>query len=141
MDEGALVELRFHLRAGQATPAPPVGPALGQYETNIGQFCQEFNERTRDKRGAMVSVHVTIHRNRFFSFTVSQPLTTHLLREAAGVVKASGNPGTEPVGTITRGQLEEIAQIKMPDLRAGSLEAAMSTIAGTARSMGIKIVD
>ncbi len=131
--------LKLRLWAGRATPAPPVGPALGQYGVKIGEFCHQFNERTREENGAEVSAVVTVYNDKSFGFVVKQPTTTSLLKEAAGVCRGSGRPNKEPASFITQGQLRRIAEIKIPDLNTRSLGAAMRIIAGTARSMGITI--
>lgn len=131
--------LKLRLHGGYATPAPPVGPALGQHGVNVGQFCYQFNERTRDIYGVEVSVVVTIYNDKSFSFVVKQPTTAFLLKEAAEIRKGSGQPNKESAGIITQDQLRRIAETKMPDLNTKSLDAAMSIIAGTARSMGIRI--
>jgi len=131
--------LKLQLRAGQATPAPPVGPALGQHHVNIGEFCHRFNHQTEGRYGEIVPVVVTIYEDKSFSFIVKQPTTVCLLKRAADIHKGSGQPKTEKVGFITSDQLNQIAEIKIVDLNASNLEAAARTIAGTARSMGIEI--
>ena len=133
--------VRFQVPAGKATPAPPVGPALGQYGINIGQFTKEFNERTKGDMGMMIPVVITIYSDRSFSFVTKTPPAPLLILKAAGVEKGSGVPNKDKVASITTAQVREIAERKMPDLTAATIEAAMSQIAGTARSMGITVVD
>jgi len=135
------VVARFKLQCpgGQATPAPPVGPALGQHQVNIPEFIRQFNDRTRDAAGAPIPVVVTVYRDRSFSFEVKTPPAAFLLKEAAGVAKGSGVPNRERVGRVTQADLVRIATQKMSDLNAGSLEQALKMIAGTARSMGIEV--
>lgn len=133
--------VKLQLPAGQATPAPPVGPALGQHGVNIMQFVKEFNAKTQDKVGMVIPVLITIYSDKSFSFILKTPPASVLLKKAANIEKGSSVPNRDKVGKITRKQLEEIAALKMPDLTASSLEAAMRTIAGTARNMGIEIVD
>ena len=133
--------VRFQVPAGKATPAPPVGPALGQYGINIGQFTKEFNERTKGDMGMMIPVVITIYSDRSFSFVTKTPPTPTLILKAIGADKGSGVPNKDKVGTITAAQVREIAEKKMPDLNASTIEAAMSNVAGTCRSMGITVVD
>jgi large subunit ribosomal protein L11 len=133
--------IKMILKAGKATPAYPVGPTLGGYGINIGAVVKEYNERTAHQVGLKVPVLVTIYGDRSFSLQILQPTTSALLRRAAGVDKGSGATGRTPVGQITQAQLYEIAQLKMPELNANDLEAAMRTVAGTARSMGIIVLD
>ncbi len=132
--------LKLQCPGGQATPAPPVGPALGQHGVNIGAFVKEFNDKTRDKNGLVVPVIVTVYADRSFSLELKSPPAAVLLKKAADLAKASGEPGSEVVGTVTRDQVREIAETKMEDLNASSLEAAMRIIEGTARSCGIGVV-
>ncbi len=131
--------IKLQLPAGQASPAPPVGPALGQQGVNIMEFCKAYNARTRDQAGTIIPVEITVLADRSFSFIVKTPPAAVLLRKAAKVEKGSGEPNREKVGQVTREQVREIARIKMPDLNAGSEEAAMQMISGTARSMGIVV--
>ncbi len=131
----------LQLPAGQATPAPPVGPALGQHGLNIMEFCKAYNAQTESQRGDIVPAEISVYEDRTFSFVLKTPPAAQLLRKAAGVEKGSGVPHREKVGAITRAQLREIAQRKMPDLNVNDLEAAEKVIAGTARSMGITIND
>ena len=133
--------IKLQLPAGKATPQPPVGPALGQHGVAIGAFTNEFNERTKDQMGTIIPVVITVYADRSFTFITKTPPAPVLIKKAAGLETASGEPNKNKVGKITRAQVQEIAQTKMPDLNAGSLEAAMSMIAGTARSMGITVED
>ena len=133
--------IKLQIPAGKATPAPPVGPALGQHGVNIVQFTKEFNARTADKGDLIIPVVITVYADRSFSFITTTPPAAVLIKKAAGLQKASGVPNKEKVGKITKDQVKEIAETKMPDLNAASLEAAMSMIAGTARSMGITVED
>ena len=133
--------VRFQVPAGKATPAPPVGPALGQYGINIGQFTKDFNERTKNDAGLIIPVVITVYEDRSFTFITKTPPAAVLIKKACGIDKASGVPNKNKVATITKEQVQKIAETKMPDLNAASLEAAMSMIAGTARSMGIVVED
>ncbi|MFN3689803.1 MAG: 50S ribosomal protein L11 [Fimbriimonadales bacterium] len=133
--------VKLNLPAGMATPAPPVGPALGQAGVNIMEFVKAFNERTASMKGSTLPVEITVYKDRTFTFVVKQPLASDLIRQAAGIESGSPNPLRQKVGKITRQQLREIAERKMPDLNANDIEAAMRIIAGTARSMGVEIVD
>jgi large subunit ribosomal protein L11 len=131
--------VKLQIPAGQATPAPPVGPALAQHGVNIGEFCQKFNEATKQERGSTIPVEITVYEDRSYDFKLKQPPASELLRKAAGIEKGSGQPNKTKVGKITREQLREIAQKKMPDLNAENIEAAMRIIEGTAKNMGITI--
>ena len=133
--------VKLNLPAGTATPAHPVGPALGQAGVNIMEFVKAFNERTASLKGSTLPVEITVYKDRTFTFIVKQPLASDLIRQAAGIQSGSANPLRNKVGKITRQQLREIAERKMPDLNANDVEAAMRIIAGTARSMGVEIVD
>ena len=133
--------IKLQIAAGAATPAPPVGPALGQHGVNIMDFCKQFNARTQDQPGMVIPVVITVYADRSFSFVTKTPPAAVLLKKAAGIDSASGEPNEKKVATITRAQAEEIAKTKMPDLNAASLEAATSMIMGTARSMGIVVED
>lgn len=135
------VKIKVHASGGQATPAPPIGPALGQHNVNIGQFVSLFNERTRELNGTTVPVEITVYVDRTFTFIVKSPPASVLLKQAAGIAKGSGVPNKEKVGTVTRGQVRQIAETKMADLNAFDLDAAMEQVAGTARSMGVVITD
>ena len=133
--------IKLQIAAGAATPAPPVGPALGQHGVNIMDFCKQFNARTQDQPGMVIPVVITVYADRSVSFVTKTPPAAVLLKKAAGIDSASGEPNKKKVATITRAQAEEIAKTKMPDLNAASLEAATSMIMGTARSMGIVVED
>ena len=135
----ALVKLQ--VPAGKATPAPPIGPALGQHGVNIMGFCKEFNEKTANQAGMIIPVVITVYADRSFTFITKTPPAAVLLKKAAGIEKASGVPNREKVAKITQDQIREIAELKMKDLNAATVEAAMSMVAGTARSMGITVVD
>ncbi len=141
MAKKVVTVIKLQIPAGKATPAPPVGPALGQHGLNIMAFCKEYNARTAGMAGSIVPVEITVYEDRSFTFVTKTPPAGDLLRKAAGVEKGSGDPSRKKVGRITRQQLREIAQTKLPDLNARDLEAAERIIAGTARSMGIEIVD
>ena len=133
--------IKLQLDAGKATPAPPVGPALGQHGVNIAGFCKEFNERTKNDMGLIIPVVITVYADRSYSFITKTPPAAVLIKKAAGIETASGEPNKNKVATITKEQVQKIAETKMPDLNAASLEAAMSMIAGTARSMGVVVAD
>ena len=131
--------VKLQIPGGQATPAPPVGPALGQAGVNIMDFCKAFNARTQENMGTVIPVVITVYADRTYSFITKTPPAAVLLLKAAGLQKGSGEPNKNKVGKVTEAQVEEIAKTKMPDLNAASLEAAMRTVAGTARSMGIEV--
>ena len=133
--------IKLQIPAGKATPAPPVGPALGQHGVNIMEFTKQFNAKTADMGDLIIPVVITVYSDRSFSFITKTPPAAVLLKKAANLQKASGVPNRQKVGSVTKDQIKEIAELKMPDLNAASLEAAMSMIAGTARSMGITVVD
>ncbi len=133
--------VKLQIEAGKATPAPPVGPALGQHGVNIMAFVKEYNERTAKQAGAIVPAEITIFEDRSFSFVTKTPPAADLLRKAAGIAKGSGNPLRDKAGTVTRAKVREIAELKRKDLSANDLEAAMRMIEGTARSMGLEIKD
>ena len=135
----ALVKLQ--VPAGKATPQPPIGPVLGQHGVNIMGFCKEFNERTAKDVGLIIPIVMTVYADRSFTFITKTPPAAVLIKKAAGLDKASGRPNTEKVAKLTQDQVREIAQMKMPDLNAASIESAMSMIAGTARSMGITVAE
>ncbi|NLP28969.1 MAG: 50S ribosomal protein L11 [Clostridia bacterium] len=131
--------IKLQLPAGKATPAPPVGPALGQHGVNIMGFCKEFNAKTANQAGLIIPVVITVYQDRSFSFILKTPPAAVLLKKAAGIESGSAAPNQTKVAKVTKAQLKEIAELKMPDLNAASVEAAMSMVAGTARSMGITI--
>ena len=131
--------IKLQIPAGQATPAPPVGPALGQHGVNIMEFCKTFNARTQKDQGLIIPVVITVFSDRTFTFITKTPPAAVLLLKAAGLQKGSGVPNKTKVGTVTKKQVEEIAKTKMPDLNAASLDAAVKTVEGTARSMGIEV--
>ena len=131
--------IKLQIPAGKATPAPPVGPALGQHGVNIVEFTKQFNARTADQDGMIIPVVITVFSDRSFTFITKTPPAAVLVKKACGLKSGSGVPNKNKVATITKAQLEEIAKIKMPDLNAASVEAAMSMIAGTCRSMGVKV--
>jgi large subunit ribosomal protein L11 len=132
--------IKLQIPAGQATPAPPVGPALGQHGVNIMEFCKTFNARTQGQQGLIIPVVITVYTDRSFTFVTKTPPAAVLLLRAAGLQKGSGVPNKNKVGKVTKKQVEEIAKTKMPDLNAASLDAAIKTVEGTARSMGIEVV-
>ncbi len=141
MAKKVLTVVKLQIPAGKANPAPPVGPALGQHGVNIMEFCKTFNEQTAQQIGDIIPVELTIYADRSFSFICKTPPAASLLKKAAGLEKASGEPNREPVGQVSSQQVRAIAEQKMQDLNARDIEAAMRIIAGTARSMGIEIVD
>jgi len=133
--------VKLQIPAGKANPAPPVGPALGQAGVNIQDFCAQFNDKTREQMGSVIPVVITVYKDRSFTFITKTPPAADLLKKAAGVSKGAGNPLKEKVGSVTRAQLREIAEVKMPDLNANDVEAAMRIVEGSARNMGIEIKD
>ena len=133
--------IKLQIAAGKATPAPPVGPALGQHGVNIAAFTKEFNERTKADMGLIIPVVITVYADRSFSFITKTPPAAVLIKKACGIETASGTPNKTQVAKITKAQVQQIAETKMRDLNAASLEAAMSMIAGTCRSMGVEVVD
>ena len=133
--------LKLQIPAGKANPSPPVGPALGQRGINIMEFCKAFNEKTKDMMGFTIPVEITVYNDRSFTFVTKQPPATDLIKKAAGITKGSSNPLKDKVGKITKEQLKEIAEKKLPDLNTDDIEVAMKIIAGSAKSMGIEIVD
>jgi large subunit ribosomal protein L11 len=133
------VVVKLALPAGQATPAPPVGTALGPHGINIGMFVKQYNDATRPQQGTIVPVELTIFKDKSFSFILKTPPASVLLKKAANIAKGSGMTGKETVGTVTKDQVRDIAKVKMPDLRVNSVEAAMRVVEGTARAMGIKV--
>lgn len=131
--------VRFQVPAGKATPAPPVGPALGQYGVNIGQFTKDFNEKTKNDMGMMIPVVITVYADRSFTFITKTPPTALLIKKACNIEKASGVPQRDKVATISQEDIRKIAETKMPDLNCSSIESAMSMVAGTCRSMGVNV--
>lgn len=141
MAQKVIGQIKLQIPAGKATPAPPIGPALGQHGVNIVAFTKEFNDRTQQDMGLIIPVVITVYQDHSFSFITKTPPAAVLIKKACGIDKASGEPNKNKVATIKRAQLEEIAKQKMPDLNAGSIEAATSMMAGTARSMGVVVED
>lgn len=139
MAKKVITIIKLHIPAGQATPAPPVGPALGQHGVNIMEFCKAFNEQTKDKLGTIIPVEITVYEDRSFTFITKTPPATILLKEAVGIEKGSGEPHKIKIATISKEKIREIAEQKMPDLNASDIEAAVRIIEGTARSMGIEV--
>ena len=133
--------IKLQIPAGKATPAPPVGPALGQHGVNIGQFTKDFNERTKNDEGMTIPVVITVYADRSFSFVTKTPPVPNLLKRACNIEKGSGIPQKDKVASISKDEVRKIAELKMPDLNAGSIEAAMSIVSGTARSMGITVTE
>ena len=133
--------IKLQIPAGKATPAPPVGPALGQHGVNIMAFTKDFNERTKNEAGMIIPVVITVYADRSFTFVCKTPPAAVLLKKAAGIDTASGEPNKKKVAKVSRDKVKEIAETKMPDLNAASVEAAMKMVEGTARSMGIEVVD
>lgn len=134
-----LTKIKLQIRGGQANPAPPVGPALGQAGLNIQEFCTKFNEASKDKMGDLVPVEITVYKDRSYNFIMKEPPASELIKQAAKIKKGSGKANTEKAGKITKAQLKEIAEKKMSDLNANDVEAAMKILAGTARQMGVEI--
>ena len=134
-------KIKLQIPAGAANPAPPVGPALGQHGVNIMEFCKAFNERTKKEEGMIIPVVITVYKDRSFSFITKTPPASILLKKSAGLAKASGTPGKEKIAKVTKTQVREIAKLKMPDLNASDLEGAVKIVEGTARSMGIEVVE
>lgn len=141
MAKKVLGVVKLQIPAGKATPAPPVGPALSQYQIQIMEFIKQYNEKTAAQVGSVVPVEITVYEDRSFTFVLKTPPASEMLKKAAGIDAASGEPNRNKVGRVTRAQVREIAEAKMPDLSANTVEAAMKTIEGTARSAGIEIVD
>lgn len=141
MAKKVVAMIKLALPAGKANPAPPVGPALGQHGVNIMAFCKEYNARTADQVGMVIPVEISVFEDRSFTFVLKTPPASVLIKKAAGIDKGSSQPNKQRVGTITRAQLQEIAQTKMPDINANDIEAAMKIVEGTARNMGVTIAD
>ncbi|GIV01875.1 MAG: 50S ribosomal protein L11 [Fimbriimonadales bacterium] len=141
MAKKVLSVIKLNIPAGKATPAPPIGPALGQAGINMMEFIKKFNEVTMDKMGSTLPVAITVYEDRSYDFVVKQPLASDLIKQAAGIEKGSGNQLTEKAGKLTKEQLRKIAEIKLPDLNTNDVEQAMKILAGTARNMGVEIVD
>lgn len=133
--------IKLQIPAGKANPAPPIGPALGQHGLNIAEFCQKFNDKTKQMAGDITPVEITVYEDRTYTFILKTPPAAELLKKAAGIQKGSGKPLQEKVGKVTRAQIREIAEKKMPDLNAHDIEAAMSMIEGTAKQMGLTIAE
>ena len=131
--------IKLQIMGGAANPAPPIGPALGQHGLNIAEFCKKFNDATQDKRGEVVPVEISVYEDRTYDFKMKTPPAAELLKKAAKIKKGSGKPHIEKIGTVTRAQLKEIAEIKMPDLNANDIDAAARIIEGTARQMGLLV--
>lgn len=141
MAKKVLGKVSLQIQAGKATPAPPVGPALGQYGVNIMGFCKEYNARTANQTGFIVPVEITVYADRSFTFVLKSPPASDLLKKAASVEKGSGEPNRKKVGKVSRAKLVEIAQVKKDDLNAADMDAAVKMIEGTARSMGLEVID
>lgn len=141
MAKKVVAQIKLYVPAGQANPAPPVGPALGQHGVNIMQFCKSFNEQTKDKDGIKLPVIISVYEDKKFDFIIKTPPCSVLLKRSANLAKASGIAGKEKIGTVTMKQVEEIAKLKMVDLNTVDLEVAKKTVKGTARSMGIEVVE
>jgi large subunit ribosomal protein L11 len=139
MAKKVIANIKLQIKAGKATPSPPIGPALGQHGVNIMEFCKAYNAMTQSQEGMVIPVVITVYADRSFTFVTKTPPASVLLKQAAKIAKGSSDPKREKVGTVTTAQLKEIAELKMKDLNAVHLEGAMKTIAGTARSMGIEI--
>lgn len=139
MAKAIKAQIKLHVPAAQANPAPPVGPALGQHGVNIMQFCKQFNDQTKGRDGLILPVVISVFEDRSFTFIIKSPPTSILLKRAANLAKASGISGKETIGKVTKKQVEEIAKLKLPDLNTNNMEQAIKTIEGTARSMGIAI--
>lgn len=141
MAKEILTKIKLQCPGGQATPAPPVGPALGQHGVNIGQFVKQFNDKTKDLQGVLTPVEITVYKDKTFTFILKSPPASVLLKQLAGVAKGSSEPNKQRVGQVTRQQVREVASKKLADLNADNLDAAIKVIEGTARNMGIKVVD
>ena len=141
MAKKVIGQIKLQVPAGQANPSPPVGPALGQHGVNIMEFCKSFNSRTQNQPGMIIPVIITVYQDRSFTFITKTPPAAVLLKKAAGIEKGANNPGKDKVGKVTRAQVVEIAELKQKDLNANDIDAAVQIIAGTARSMGMEVVD
>ena len=141
MAKKVIANIKLQIQAGKATPSPPIGPALGQHGVNIMEFCKAFNARTQDKQGLIIPAVITVYSDRSFTFELRTPPASVLLKRAAKIAKGSGEPNRTKVGTVTKKQLREIAELKAPDLNANDVEMAMRIVAGTARSMGLDVVE
>ena len=139
MAKKIIAVIKLHIPAGQATPAPPVGPALAQHGVNISEFCQKFNDATKDRAGFKIPVEISVFQNKTYDFKLKQPPASELLKKAAGIEKGSGEPNRKKIAKITKKQLEEVARKKMSDLNTNNLEQALRVIEGTAKNMGIEI--
>ena len=139
MAKEADTKIKLQIPGGQATPAPPVGPALGQHGVNIGQFVTQFNEKTKDLQGTITPVEISVFKDKSFTFILKSPPAAVLLKKAAGIAKGSSEPNRDKIGKVTKSQVEEIAKVKLPDLNAKNLDLAGKIIEGTARSMGLKV--
>ena len=139
MAKEADIKIKLQIPGGQATPAPPVGPALGQHGVNIGQFVTQFNEKTKDLQGTITPVEISVYKDKSFTFILKSPPAAVLLKKAAGIAKGSSEPNRDKIGAVTKSQVEEIAKVKLPDLNARNLDMAGKIIEGTARSMGLKV--
>ena len=141
MAKEAVAQIKLYVPAGQANPAPPVGPALGQHGVNIMLFCKQFNERTKGREGLTLPAIITVYKDKSFDFIVKSAPSSVLIKKAANLAKASGQAGKEKIGTLTKKQVEEIAKLKMEDINTSDLQQAVKIIKGTARSMGIEVLD
>ncbi|MEE9260601.1 MAG: 50S ribosomal protein L11 [Candidatus Scalindua sediminis] len=141
MAKEVVTKIKLQIPGGQATPAPPVGPALGQHGVNIGKFVTQFNEKSKDKQGVITPVEITVYKDKSFSFIMKSPPASVLLKRAAGVAKGSSTPNREKIGKVTKSQIEEIAKTKLSDLNAKSIDMAVKIIEGTAQTMGIDVED
>ncbi|MBH52689.1 MAG: 50S ribosomal protein L11 [Chloroflexi bacterium] len=141
MAKRVLAEIKIQIPAGEATPAPPIGPALGQHGVNIMEFVKEYNAKTANQRGNIIPVQLTVYEDRSFTFITKSPPASDLIKKAAGISKASSEPRRHIIGQLTRKQIEDIAKVKEPDLTAGDLDAAVNTLVGTAKSMGLRVLE